>query len=630
MRRVLIGLVSIAVSGLSGPALGQGSWWRSETGEAGREGARAVSRAESRAESRIGAIHRVLADPMDPSVLVVAHRGHHRSLPENSIASIEAAIEAGAHVVEVDLARLGDGSHILMHDRTINRTTDGSGKVADLSLGDLEDVRLMHNARPTGHRVPTLGEAFDAARGRVLLNLDPKGIDIPAAAEVARAAGMLDHCVFKAWWKNVDAAFLEWLDANPEVYFMPICRGEAQVAEAMATRDWPAIEVLVDAPDKPLWSRDAVERMKRAGVRPWINTLWNGRISAGFGDERAVFDPEAVFGPVLDMGWGFVQTDLPVRLSRSVRARGLDPTPVGELTTDTFEAPVVVRTPRPGFDRVLSALRDPSDPSVLVFGHRGHIVSAPENSLAAIDAAVEAGLHGVEVDVRRTADGVYVLMHDETLRRTTNGRGRLDETTLAEVRELILMQGIYPTPHRVPTLLEAFEAARGRVLLDLDPKEVDLPELAFLVRQAGMLDQVIIKQRWSALSAEDVSWFAARPEVLFKPNVASVEELGAALGMGAWFSVDSQVWTAETIALARSAGARPWGGSIGRGRAGFLGDRHVAERGPAAVYDPLIKAGVGVVHSDLPELLLGRVRTADRDPIAWAAAGERVAGERVD
>jgi len=569
-------------------------------------------------DRRIDVIHRVLADPMNPGVLIVAHRGHHRSHPENSIASIEAAIEAGAHVVEVDVAPLGDGSHVLMHDKTVNRTTDGTGKVADLTLEAVLEFRLTHNARPTNERIPTLEQAFEAADGRVMLNIDPKGLDIPGAAEVARNAGMLDHCIFKAWWNKIEDDFITWLDANPDVYFMPICRGEDEVSEAMALRHWPAIEVLVGSPDESLWTPEAVLRMKEAGIRPWMNTLWNGRISAGFGDEQAVEDPHAIFGPVLEMGWGYIQSDLPVRLAHSARRRGLDPTPHAPLTTDTFAMPATTRAPVEGFDRLLKTMRDPTDPSVIVIAHRGHTISTPENSLAAIDAAVEAGLHGVEIDVRRTADGVYVLMHDETLRRTTNGRGRVGETTLAEIKSLILMHGIYPTPHRVPTLLEAFEAARDRVIIDVDPKDVDIEEIAFLARQAGVLDQVVLKDQWASVTPESRSRFAASADVYFKPNVRTTEELRDAIAFASWPAIDAQRWTPDLIDQTELRGTRTWSGTIGRGRPGFLGDWHVSRLGPAAVYDPIVASSVGFVHSDLPELLIERVRAAGADPLMGA------------
>ena len=87
-----------------------------------------------------------------------------------------------------------------------------------------------------------------------------------------------------------------------------------------------------------------------------------------------------------------------------------------------------------------------------VIGHRGGAALALENTLAAIDAGLDAGADGVEVDVRRTADGGLVLMHDPDLARTTGGTGRIDETTLEAVRSL-----------GVPTLEEALHTSPPNV-----------------------------------------------------------------------------------------------------------------------------------------------------------------------
>ena len=91
--------------------------------------------------------------------------------------------------------------------------------------------------------------------------------------------------------------------------------------------------------------------------------------------------------------------------------------------------------------RAREALLDPHDPTVLVVAHRGCWKTAAENALSAIEACVALGVHMVEVDVRRTRDGALVLMHDETVDRTTNGSGRVGDLTLAEIARLRLRQG---------------------------------------------------------------------------------------------------------------------------------------------------------------------------------------------
>ena len=71
---------------------------------------------------------------------------------------------------------------------------------------------------------------------------------------------------------------------------------------------------------------------------------------------------------------------------------------------------------------------------VLKIGHRGAAGHAPENTLAAIRKGIELGVDFVEIDVRCTADGILVALHDATVNRTTNGKGPIDRLTLRDVR----------------------------------------------------------------------------------------------------------------------------------------------------------------------------------------------------
>jgi len=113
-----------------------------------------------------------------------------------------------------------------------------------------------------------------------------------------------------------------------------------------------------------------------------------------------------------------------------------------------------------------------------IVAHRGVIREAPENTIPAIEKAIELGCAFVEIDLRYSADGHVVLMHDETLERTTNGVGRVSERTMAELRQLDAGNGA-----RVPTLREVIDLARGRIRLYLDLKESDPRPVARLVRE---------------------------------------------------------------------------------------------------------------------------------------------------
>lgn len=559
--------------------------------------------------SRADIIRSVLLDPEHPGVLVVSHRGHHRANPENSLAAIDAAIRAGAHVVEIDVRTTADGHHVLMHDTDIKRTTNSKGKVEDLTLESLRGLRLRHNIRPTHHRIPTLEEAFAVARGRVMLNIDPKGLDIIAAAELARDAGMLDHCIFKQRWSKVDRRLADWLADNPDAIFMPICESQDEIDEALEASPWPAIEVLVRAPDHELWTRRATDDLKRRGVRPWINTLWDGRLSADVGDYDAAIDPEGAFGAVADLGWGMIQTDLPGMLTDVLRNRGLDPTP--DVRTPTAPS----RTQPADLNTILSAFDDPNNPRTIVIAHRGHTHEHPENSLAAIDAAFDLGADAIEIDARTTGDGHLVLMHDSTVDRTTTGKGKVTEMTLDQLRALRLKHGTYPTDQRVLTLSEMYDAIRGRGMVYVDMKDADVRRVVDEARNAGVARQVILPIFPEKHGDETMAWLAQQDDVHAIVRARNEQELDRVLAMGDWSVIrlvatdDAVSWWPRARAKIRADGSRLYGSALKNGYGpGALGDRQLFETGPEAVFGALAASGAGVIQTDLPDIAVPYVR----------------------
>ena len=126
-------------------------------------------------------------------------------------------------------------------------------------------------------------------------------------------------------------------------------------------------------------------------------------------------------------------------------------------------------------------------PRVLRIGHRGAAGHAPENTLAAVRQGIELGVDFVEIDVRRTADGVPVALHDATVNRTTNGRGRVDALSLGEVRGLDAGNG-----ERIPTVEEVLQMAGGRTGLMLELKVDGLAHLTVQAVQKVQLDTPVI------------------------------------------------------------------------------------------------------------------------------------------
>ena len=120
---------------------------------------------------------KILAEINDPNsdyVVVISHRGDWRNYPENSIPAIESIIRMGVDMMELDVMMTKDSVLVLMHDKTIDRMTNGKGKVSDITYDSLMTfkMRRAHNVTTDSLRVPTLREALLCCKDRILVKVD--------------------------------------------------------------------------------------------------------------------------------------------------------------------------------------------------------------------------------------------------------------------------------------------------------------------------------------------------------------------------------------------------------------------------------------------------------------------------
>jgi glycerophosphoryl diester phosphodiesterase len=140
-----------------------------------------------------------------------------------------------------------------------------------------------------------------------------------------------------------------------------------------------------------------------------------------------------------------------------------------------------------------------TQPTPILFGHRGASLHAPENTLAAFKLAYKYGADGIELDAKLTKDGQVVVIHDATVDRTCNGSGIVRYMTLNEIRKLdaggkfsLKFKG-----EKVPTLDEVFESLGKKLLINVeltnyaDPKD-DLPEMVTKLVKKHKLEKDII------------------------------------------------------------------------------------------------------------------------------------------
>jgi glycerophosphoryl diester phosphodiesterase len=104
-------------------------------------------------------------------VLIIGHRGAAGHTPENTLLSFRKAVKIGCDMTELDVHLCGSGELVVIHDETVDRTTDGSGLVSNLSLRDLKTLDAGF-----GEKVPTLDEVLKLLKGRIMLNIELKGL----------------------------------------------------------------------------------------------------------------------------------------------------------------------------------------------------------------------------------------------------------------------------------------------------------------------------------------------------------------------------------------------------------------------------------------------------------------------
>lgn len=139
-------------------------------------------------------------------------------------------------------------------------------------------------------------------------------------------------------------------------------------------------------------------------------------------------------------------------------------------------------------------LSDFPDDKVMVVAHRGDWREAPENSVWAVKKAIEKGVDMAEIDLAMTKDSVLILMHDNTIDRTTTGKGKPSDFTLNEIKKLHLRDGLgVETQMKVPTLQEILEISDGKILLNLDKGFDYIKKVYPLVKKRNMLDQILFK-----------------------------------------------------------------------------------------------------------------------------------------
>ncbi len=232
-------------------------------------------------------------------IVAISHRGEHLKRPENTLPAFLEAIRVRADFFEVDVQTTADGKMVLSHDATVDRCTDGKGRIDSMTFDQVEalDAGIKKGPQYAGTRIPTFDQALDLAHGKIGIYVDIKNATAQDLVSHIEGHGMTGHVVM--YCKPVMCKQIQ--DLNPQLKVMPEsgsverCRMLMDTLHprviAFGASDFkPAIiaiakegkaDVYVDIMEKQMLPRVGRQPLTQAltGSRQTVRVLW----SSGFG-----------------------------------------------------------------------------------------------------------------------------------------------------------------------------------------------------------------------------------------------------------------------------------------------------------------------------------------------------------
>lgn len=279
--------------------------------------------APSRAQTVVDELHK----PVSKRVLVAAHRGDWRNWPENSLPAFDAAIKAGADIIELDLKMTKDSVLVICHDARVDRTTDGSGLVSEMTYDSIQTLNLRagHGVK-TSLKMPTLEQALTVCKDRAVVNID-KGYEYyDQALEVCNRLGVTGQVLIKG--KAMPDKVKEKFAAHHgNMLYMPIIeilkpKGQKLYA-AWRQSDMKPMAYEVNWTQWSPELKQTMNEMIESGAKLWVNSLWPS-LNGGWDDDAAYAgNADEVYGKLLETGATIIQTDRIEFLVNYLKSKGL-------------------------------------------------------------------------------------------------------------------------------------------------------------------------------------------------------------------------------------------------------------------------------------------------------------------
>ncbi len=454
--------------------------------------------------------HFRFAEPVTPAraVQVVAQQGAFPAAPENSAAAVESCGKDYCEWAEIHVRLTKDGHHVAFRDETVDSTTDGHGRVADLTLDELKklDAGASFAARFAGLRILTLQQMLDVAKGKVNLFLNCQQINPKSLVDDITAMGMENQVVVFA-----DPTVLSQVKSASKDAIARIAKYRPSMPfDAFVKEVSPAV-VQIDAAEV---TSELCQKFHAVGMKVQTPVL------------QVVPSHPEIWGKVIDAGVDWVYSDDALNL------------------------------------RFFDARRRLGKFPVMIACHRGASRYAPENTIPAIREAAEIGADFAEIDIRTTKDGRTVLVHDGTVNRTTSAKGAVRDLLYDDV--VALSAGAWFGKQfkeiRVPSFDEGLAVYGDKLGAYLDAKDVAPEILVAAIQKYHLSDRHVVYKSVEYCS----KLHKLDPTVRCMPSLSSLDELDAIAAIKA-YAVDAawSVLSEESIAECHRRGIKVFSDALG-------------------------------------------------------------------
>lgn len=254
-------------------------------------------------------------------VWVAAHRADCLYAPENSIEAVKHALYFGADIIETDVRMTKDGHIVIMHDYTVDRMTDGTGTISEMTLAQIKSLRLKTNwGGRTDFEVPTLEEFIELTKGKICLYLDKASYDIPGnepgtlvrtILEILRHYDVLEESIFVLDWPYEKAKKIFGEDLEKVIY-CPVIDDKIEnlgpyVDEYLEKLHPIAFQFRMKSLDSETYRM--LPKILDSGSRAFIAATWPEH-TANHDDQTSIFDdPSKGWGWLVDQGFSILETN---------------------------------------------------------------------------------------------------------------------------------------------------------------------------------------------------------------------------------------------------------------------------------------------------------------------------------